>query len=250
MIMLRALDTWLYDGDPLALLRLEEPLADIKRRLAQGERYFENLLRVYWLENNHRVTVRLEPDAGLAARRAEEEKARLAKARAGMTQADLEGVMADAEELKRRQDVPDSPEALATIPSLKLEDIDREIRRIPAEEIGGAPAKMLYHDLFTNGIVYFDLGFNLHTLPREWLPYVPLFGRALTETGTQRSSFVQFLQRIGRSTGGIRPQTTISAAVGRTASGSVVLPARQGHAGPDRRAAGFDSRSLVGGAPG
>ena len=215
MSMLRALDTWLYDGDPLALLRLEEPLADIKRRLAQGERYFENLLRKYWLENNHRVTVRLEPDAGLAARRAEEEKARLAKARAGMTQADLEGVMADAEELKRRQDVPDSPEALATIPSLKLEDIDREIRRIPAEEIGGAPAKMLYHDLFTNGIVYFDLGFNLHTLPREWLPYVPLFGRALTETGTQRSSFVQFLQRIGRSTGGIRPQTTISAAVGR-----------------------------------
>jgi len=218
MTMLRSLGTWLYEGDPLALLRLEAPLANIKCKLAAGERYFENLLSKYWLENNHRVTVRLEPDSGLAERRDEEEKARLAKARAAMTQADLEAVMAEAQELKHRQETPDSPEALATIPSLKLEDIDREIRRIPAEEIQGAPAKILYHDLITNGIVYFDLGFNLHTLPKEWLPYIPLFGRALTEMGTQRSSFVQFLQRIGRSTGGIRPQTMISAAVGRPAA--------------------------------
>jgi presequence protease len=214
-IMLRSLDIWLYDGDPLALLRLEEPLENIKRRLAQGEKYFEELIRRYWLDNRHRVTVRLEPDAELAHRRAAEEKARLEKARAGMTQADLQTVMAEAEELKRRQDTPDSPEALATIPSLQLSDIDRQVRTIPAEEFAAGPSRILYHDLFTNGILYFDLGFNLHTLPAEYLPYMPLFGRALTEMGTRRSSFVQFMQRIGTYTGGIRPQTMTSAALGK-----------------------------------
>ena len=43
---------------------------------------------------------------------------------------------------------------------------------------------VLFHDLFTNGIVYFDLGMDLRSLPQELLPYVPLFGRALTQIGT------------------------------------------------------------------
>src|SRR5262249_25192683 len=62
-----------------------------------------------------------------------------------------------------------------------------------------------YHDLFTNGIVYLDIGFNLHTLPQEYLPYIALYGRALTEMGTRSEDFVKLSQRIGRKTGGIRP---------------------------------------------
>ena len=64
---------------------------------------------------------------------------------------------------------------------------------------------MLYHDLFTNGIIYIDVGFDLHTLPADLLPYVSLFGRALLETGVGNEDFVRLSQRIGRSTGGIRP---------------------------------------------
>jgi len=32
--------------------------------------------------------------------------------------------------------------------------------------------RVLYHDLFTNGVVYLDVGFDLHTLPADLLPYV------------------------------------------------------------------------------
>ena len=66
------------------------------------------------------------------------------------------------------------------------------------------------HDLFTNGILYLDLGFDLHVLPQEYLPYVPLFGRALLEMGTRRLDFVRLSQWIGRSTGGITPSTYFS----------------------------------------
>ncbi len=62
---------------------------------------------------------------------------------------------------------------------------------------------MLVHDLATNGIVYLDLGFDLHTLPQDLLPYVPLFSRALLQMGTQDEDYVKLTQRIGRKTGGL-----------------------------------------------
>ena len=210
-LMLRALTSWLYGGNPIARLAFEAPLAAIKARLANGERYFETLVRKYLLENPHRVTVVLRPDAELGQRQEAEESARLAQRRAAMSQPELQAVLEDMQTLKHRQETPDSPEALATIPSLRLEDLERQNKLIPLEvlEAGGRP--VLYHDLFTNGIVYLDLGFDLHVLAQELLAYVPLFGRALTEIGTQKEDFVRLSQRIGAATGGIYATHLLSA---------------------------------------
>ncbi|HWQ83505.1 MAG TPA: peptidase M16, partial [Anaerolineales bacterium] len=111
----------------------------------------------------------------------------------------------DMQILQTRQNTPDSPEALATIPVLKLADLDPKIKTIPTEiqSISGTPT--LIHDLFTNGIVYLNLAFDLHTLPAAWLPFIPLFGQALVEMGTSRQDYVRLSQRIGRATGGIHP---------------------------------------------
>jgi len=57
-----------------------------------------------------------------------------------------------------------------------------------------------------------DLGFDLTCLQADLLPLVPLFGRALLETGTDGQDFVQLAQRIGRDTGGIRIATFASSA--------------------------------------
>ena len=75
-------------------------------------------------------------------------------------------------------------------------------------------AKVLYHDLFTNGIVYLDLGFDLHTLPRELLTMTEIFGRALFEMGTETEDYVKFSQRIGKSTGGVYTNAISTAVFG------------------------------------
>jgi Zn-dependent M16 (insulinase) family peptidase len=62
---------------------------------------------------------------------------------------------------------------------------------------------ILHHDLFTNGIVYLDLGFDLHTLPQSLLPYVPMFSRCVLGMGTETEDFVKLTQRIGRKIGGL-----------------------------------------------
>ena len=79
------------------------------------------------------------PDPAEGQRRDSAEKTRLEQAKAAMSPTDLEEVMAAAEDLKQRQETPDSPEALASLPALKLSDIDPHVKTIPidAGEFGG-----------------------------------------------------------------------------------------------------------------
>ncbi len=209
-LMLGALTTWLYDGSPLDALAFEAPLKTLKQK-AQGERFFETLIEEYLLNNQHRSTVMLIPDPEEGKRREAIETERLAKVKAGMSAAELNHVMAEAAELKMLQEAPDSPEALASIPSLELADIDRKIKILPSQSLNIGETPVYFHDLFTNGITYLDLGFDLHALPQDLLPYVGLLGRLLLEMGTDKDDFVKLTQRIGRDTGGIRSTTLNSA---------------------------------------
>jgi Zn-dependent M16 (insulinase) family peptidase len=96
---------------------------------------------------------------------------------------------------------------------LTLEDLEKKNKLIPMELSQAGETKILYHELFTNGIVYLDLGLNLHTLPQDLVPYALLFGNALVKTGTEKEDFVKLSQRIGRKTGGIWPSMFNSAVV-------------------------------------
>ena len=249
VFMLRALRDWLHGRDPLSPLAFEGPLAAVKARVAGGERFFEDMIRRHFLDNRHRTVLILRPDREQAEREAEEERARLEQARAAMTRADLEAAVDATHALKRAQETPDSPEALATIPTLKLADLPRRNKLVPIEIAKLRDVPVLYHDLFTNGVVYLDLGFDLHRLPAELLPYVTLFGRALLETGAGDDDFVRLSQRIGSATGGIRPQRWTSTIPGAATCAAwfhlrgKALPGQTGELSgdparhPDRRAA-------------
>jgi Zn-dependent M16 (insulinase) family peptidase len=202
-IMLRALTTWLHDDDAFKLLAFEAPLADIKNRLANDTRYFEKMIQTHLLENQHRTILRFKPDPELNQRLEAEETLRLDSAQKSMSDEDIRKHIENTEKLKLRQETPDNPEDIAKLPVLDLADLDKEARTIPIEEIQAQDAKVLYHDIFTNGIVYLDLAFDLRAMPQELLPLTEVFARALFEMGTETEDFVKLSQRIGKSTGGI-----------------------------------------------
>jgi len=210
LLMLRALTTWLYDGDPFSRLKYELPLRTIKERIKKDSHYFENLIWDHLIENPHRTTVILQPEIGLQQRLDTKQVEDLRMLKRGMSEKELIDIIEDTRRLKEIQSEPDPPERLALIPSLTLADLDRKIKRIPLDLDLHAGTQILYHDLFTNGIVYLDIGFDLHYLAQDLLPYVPLFGRTLFEMGTDREDFVKLSQRIGRTTGGIYPTTFTS----------------------------------------
>ena len=200
---------------PILLPAFESPLSQVKEKL-KSRGYLEGLIRRHLLDNQHRSVVLLRAEPGLAAREAEEEEAKFAEIKDSLSSDEVRRVIEDARTLQRIQASPDSPEALATIPVLKVSDLDRRNKAIPIEQMPADGLSGFYHDLFTGGITYLDVGFNLRSLPAKYLPYVPLLGRVFLEMGTDLQDFVSLSQKISRKTGGIRPEIFCSAIFGES----------------------------------
>jgi Zn-dependent M16 (insulinase) family peptidase len=212
-LMLKSLNTWNYNADPLGLIAFEAPLQAVKKQ-ARETGFFEKIIREQFIENTHRSTVVLVPDAEQAARTEAEEKGRLATARAGMDKTDLEQIVANTAHLLKMQSTPDSADDIATIPLLHRDDLDQKIRIVERGETKLHGATVLTHDLFTNGILYLDIGFDLHGLSQDDIPYAALLGSILLEMGTQTEDYVSLSQRIAKKTGGIHGTPCLSALEG------------------------------------
>ncbi|KAG1366609.1 putative Presequence protease 2, chloroplastic/mitochondrial [Cocos nucifera] len=204
-LMLRSIGKWIYDMDPFEPLRYEKRLQSLKARIAEegSKAVFSPHIQKFILNNPHRVTVDLQPDPDKASHDEAVEKEILEKVKASMTEEDLAELARATQELRLKQETPDPPEALRSVPSLSLQDIPRKPIHVPTEigEINGV--KVLQHDLFTNDVVYAEVVFDMSFLKKEHLQLVPLFCQSLLEMGTKDMDFVQLTQLIGRKTGGI-----------------------------------------------
>lgn len=210
-LYLRALGTWLYDGDPLAPLRYAAPLAYVKQQIADNPAFLQGLIREHLLANKHRVTVTMQPDTAYNQQLEAAEAARLAAALAVMDDAALDAVRANAEALRVLQTRTDPPELLDALPSLTLGDLEPSNRPIPTETEPLHEGTALVHDLFTNGILYLTFAWDMQRVPQDLLPYADLFGQTLTQLGTSTEDYVKLSQRIGRKTGGIGASAFVSA---------------------------------------
>ncbi|KAG2661757.1 hypothetical protein PVAP13_1KG110200 [Panicum virgatum] len=204
-LMLRSIAKWIYDMDPFEPLKYEQPLQQLKSRIAEegSKAVFSPLIENFILKNTHRVTVEMQPDPEKASRDEAAEKEILKQVKSSMTQEDLAELARATKELKEKQETPDPPEALKAVPCLSLQDIPKNPIHIPMEvgEINGV--KVLQHDLFTNDVVYSEVVFDMGSMKKEHLQLLPLFCQSLLEMGTKDMDFVQLNQLIGRKTGGI-----------------------------------------------
>lgn len=221
-ILFRSATTWMYDGDPLALLRFAEPFARLRREIGEGDRVLEHLIETCFLGNAHRSTVILEPDPDLGARMEEEEHRDLARILDRLDESGRREAVDATVRLKRIEATPDPPEVVARIPRLTPADVDPRIKTVPTAETDCGGVRTLVHDLDTRGIVYIDLGFDLHGLPQEDLPYAGLLGRLFLEMGTETESFISLSQRIGSVTGGVHP-LPFASPIARSNTGAVRL---------------------------
>jgi Zn-dependent M16 (insulinase) family peptidase len=209
-LWLKSLNAWNYGADPLELVAFEKPLQSLKSN-ARKMGYFDQLIRDHFISNTHRTTVVLNPDPHLAERQEAEEKKRLSKLQASMSDHERAQVFENTKRLLKLQATPDTPEALATIPLLQRTDLDRRIRTVAREKSTTYDTTVLTHGLFTNGILYLDIGFDLHSLDQNDLPYAAFLGSALLEMGTRKEDYVSLSQRIAKKTGGIHGTPFLSA---------------------------------------
>ena len=207
--MLAIMPRWIYsDKPPMEALAFEASLAELKSKLAAGERVFEGLLERMLLKNGHRNCVELKPDKEMGTEITQREERRLADAKAAMSDEQIAAVIAATAALKEAQLKEDSADDLATIPSVGLADLRREVATIPSEvttmDGGGS---LLTHGVPSGGVVYADVLLDLAKVPMSELPLLSLFTRLLVETGTSELDAAALQRKIGAKTGGIAAST-------------------------------------------
>ena len=214
-LMLGSMQQWIYDRNPTEALKFEAPLAELKESIAKdGSMVFQEMIKNFLLENSHRTTIEMYPPKSLEEEQLKDEKDRLAKIKESMKDDELQRIIDTTAELKKLQASEDSPEARATIPSLDLSDLKREVTEYPievTENESNTGVTVVRHELgSTSGIVYANLAVDISGIALEDVPLLPLLTRAMMETGAGEYDSVALSRRIGTHTGGVSVSTMIS----------------------------------------
>ena len=198
MEALDMLDTWLYGGDPAQGLLAEDALAELEKALATD--YPERLLRELFLDNEHSVMLTLVPSASLAEENAAKERERVRAAAAGWTERDRALQAERAEALRLWQQTPDSEEALASIPMLRLSDLAEEPEplRLTETRLGEVPVLRCE----TGGSLSFlRAHFEASDLKPEELPVLAVLCRLMGSMATARFDRARLPLEIKRTLG-------------------------------------------------
>ncbi len=202
MMGLNAFSTWIFDDkSALDLFSLNEVYEELKGEIDTD--YFENLIKTYILDNNHKSYVCLMPKKGLNEVKEQEEKEKLAAYKEKLTEAELLAISTNEKHLKEYQDEPSTKEELLTIPLLEIEDIEKKARTLKNEVSEIEMVKIVHHDIFTNGISYITLDFDITDIDYDKYPYVALLSDIFKYVDTEKYGYNDLANEINLQAGGI-----------------------------------------------
>jgi presequence protease len=201
-LMGNVFQTWLYDGDPLIGLDFSRAIENIRKSWTDDPQVFQKMTQKWLVDNPHRLLAVMEPDPGFSEKNEAKLSQKMAALKAGFTKEQLRQIDEQAARLKIFQSETDSPEAAATLPKLKLEDIPRQVETIPTQYKSIASVATLEHDLFTNGIAYVDLAFDIAHVPEDLQLYLPLLGKIMSGMGAADFTYDEMSKRIALNMGG------------------------------------------------
>jgi len=198
-VLFACLPQYLYGGDSYRALNFDADLARLQAERSEGP-FFEDLIRTELLNNSHRALLTVRPDPELEARARVRELDRLAAIEAALTGEAKARIVSDAKRLKADQErEPD----LSPLPTLALSDIPMQFEDVAVREtkVGGVVVE--FYPQPTNGITYVDIRSDFSTLSPELKDMLPLFSRALTQSGAAGQDYVETASRIATYSGGI-----------------------------------------------
>lgn len=203
MLGLQALDSWLYDKQaPFMHIEANETYKQLRQEIESG--YYEELISSLILNNPHKTVMTVKPVPGLTTKKDSELHEKLQAYKNTLSKEEVHKIVEDTKALRAYQEEPSSKEALAAIPLLTREDMKKEAAPYINEEKKAGDTTLLVHDIFTNGIGYLDLVFDLGKVPAKLFPYVGILKSVLMMVNTQNYSYGELFNEVNIHTGGIR----------------------------------------------
>ena len=193
---------WLYD-DSLAQNTFEMQSAFDHLRAGINNGYFEELIKTYLLDNNHKSFIAVEPVVGLNDKKDAELAEKLKAYKESLSDEEIERIVEETEHLKAYQSEPSTQEELESIPLLSIDDIDPCVKKTVNREAVIADTKVVAHDIFTNGIAYLDFNFCLNDFEFEELGKLELIMELLKYVDTDEHTYGELTKQIDLKTGGV-----------------------------------------------
>ncbi|AHC16212.1 insulinase family protein [Salinispira pacifica] len=203
-LLIRGLRGWLHGRAPGESMEFTPYLQELKKRLEKNPSYFIDLVKRHLLENPHRSRVTVYPDSDQNEREEEHEQELLKKKVESLGENAMDQIAEETGKFREFQHEPDSPEAIASLPYLSVDDIPRKVRSIPNEldAVPGSNRSMYVHEVFTNGISYIDLGFDIAGLEEEFQLFIPFIAHILPQIGAGNRDYSEMNMQWGLQTGG------------------------------------------------
>jgi Zn-dependent M16 (insulinase) family peptidase len=202
-LMHRAYSGWLYGMDPVLAIRLSEQLAELRTRYEADPMFFERALDEMIVQNPHYTVLTFVPDKEYLLEKERALRRELEVRKASLGPGQREALLEEAREIAAIQCAPNPPEARASLPRLSLEDVDQEPAELAttAEEVCGRP--LLWTDMFSNGVSYIAVAFDLRGIDDDLVDYLPLFADALRKMGAAGLSYEEMAEREALASGGV-----------------------------------------------
>lgn len=190
-----------HGGNPENGLKIHT-LFDNLRQKIQNPQYLNNLIKTYFLENSHFITLIAKPDPSLTQKEAAEELTRLQNHQKSLSEDELQKIAKDHELFVEMQ-LSKQEESVDSLPKIYLKDVDKNIRSYPLEKTTHEHFTNYFYEGFTNEIFYLDFKFPLASFSLEELPYVRLLTHIWSQIGRANKTYIQNLEDIQLYTGGI-----------------------------------------------
>lgn len=210
-LILHALPGALHDGDPIALLDVDEALKELEEEIKDPQ-FIPGLVKSWLLDNPHRVRLCLQPDTELAKREEEIEKAKLAQIQAGLSDEEKQAIIDQAFALEARQEQIDDADIL---PEVTKEDIPADIKTMTGEALSIGKLPLAAYECGTNGLVYEQVLIDMPELSDNEKAILPLFNTCITEVGSAGRSYIETQEHQAAVSGGISARSAIHSKIGQ-----------------------------------
>lgn len=195
-----ALDSWLYDGDPMMFFCLDEVYAQLRALI--GTDFYKKLLEKIFSDDGV-CTLILKPDEEFSAKRDEEERKKIASIIESLSEEELHEKENEMEAVFNWQSTPDSEEDIAKLPTLDISCLDKEPRDFVTQAGKQGEVTVLRHPVETNGIAYFTLYFPITEFSFDEYSALALLTYMLGEMPTEKYSVTELRREINTYIGSL-----------------------------------------------
>ena len=206
-LAIKALDGWLYGGDPLLHIDNAKVFDALRNKLDTG--YFEALMLEMLADPDDKCYVYALPSKTKLFDDAQREKARCEAEAAAWDDEKRREMMNATQKMQLWQQSQDDEEALSTLPVLELSDVPRDVEPIKTAtvDIAGRPA--LSVEVNSDGIVYLNLYFDVSDFTTDQLRLLNLLTSCLGDLRTENLTALELQNKIKATLGGIAAKVDI-----------------------------------------